>query len=95
VPNLGSSNSDVSSPNENMKQFLASHAWTRVPRDKLGKYSNLDVVYNLARGDTAHAFEPCKIGGLQNRDGAPVTACSQVRATSISNSLDTASASLK
>jgi hypothetical protein len=53
---------------DNAKNFLLDHAWTRVPVSKLGAVhlATLDVVYNLARGDTEHldkfCFNPVKRG---------------------------------
>jgi hypothetical protein len=55
------SHAGVPSPQEDMKKFIVSHAWTRVPADRLGGHASLDVVYNLARGDTAHSDNPCAI----------------------------------
>ncbi|KAF2789529.1 subtilisin-like protein, partial [Melanomma pulvis-pyrius CBS 109.77] len=51
----------VPAPDENMKEFIKSHAWTRVPLPLINPLSSLDVVYNLAHGDPAHAESPCAI----------------------------------
>lgn len=82
-------NPDVPRPREDIKKFLTAHAWTRIsenrlPNDHLGnRLDNLDVVYNLVRGDPAHADFPCAVG-FQRRGAEPVSACSLMRSTTIS-----------
>jgi len=66
--------SGIIRPNENMKKFIISHAWTRVPPERLLGRPNLDVVYNLARGDRAHSDNPCAISELGKR-AESVSAC--------------------
>lgn len=71
LPELSSTDPNFVGPNTNMKQFIRAHSWTRVQ----GGVS-IDVVYNLARGDTAHPGNPCAIGS-KKRDGEAVSACSR------------------
>ncbi|KAF2728537.1 subtilisin-like protein, partial [Polyplosphaeria fusca] len=57
--------SDIPTPEEDVKQYMVAHAWTRVPPAAYANppphwppITNLDVVYNLARGDPAHPDNP-------------------------------------
>jgi hypothetical protein len=60
-----------------MKEFIASHAWTRVqiplPEDQ--PFADLDVVYNLGYGDPAHSDDPCVIQ-IGKRAAGNASACS-------------------
>jgi hypothetical protein len=85
---------NVPSPADNMKQFIIAHAWTRVPADQIGGQPNLDVVYNLARGDGAHSDDPCAIG-FGKRGVEPVSACSRVQSSTSSRGVSTSTLSTR
>ncbi|KAH7411597.1 peptidase S8/S53 domain-containing protein [Phaeosphaeria sp. MPI-PUGE-AT-0046c] len=94
----------VPRPSEDIKKFLTAHAWTRIPQnmlpnDHLGnRLDNLNVVYNLARGDPAHtefpcAWSPLQVVSLRKRGVEPAAACSRMRSTTISQSVSTSTIS--
>jgi hypothetical protein len=72
-----------STPDDNMKQFIVSHAWTRVrlPLPDNQPFVELDVVYNLGHGDTAHIGNPCVID-FGKRAAENVSACSAMSTAS-------------
>jgi hypothetical protein len=75
---------------DNMKDFLLDHAWTRVPVSKLGavNLATLDVVYNLARGDTEHPNSLCTVdfGNNPVKRAESVSACSLAQSSTSSAS---------
>ncbi|EAT86668.2 hypothetical protein SNOG_05604 [Parastagonospora nodorum SN15] len=52
---------DIPKPDEHMKKFVVGHAWSRVSLDRRGGVLDLNVIYNLARGDTQHQDNPIGI----------------------------------
>ncbi|KAH8716869.1 peptidase S8/S53 domain-containing protein [Phaeosphaeriaceae sp. PMI808] len=101
VPGLnGLHRPGVPQPQDNIKQFVIEHAWTRVSNSQIGKLTSLDVIYNLARGDGMHTQNPCVIHfppfDLPNkRDIASVSACSAIQSYSSSRSLSVSAISSK
>lgn len=85
APNVGMMfHPDVPSPDVNMKKFIMAHAWTRVLRERLSGQPNLNVIYNLARGDPAHSESPCTYpepdpprdeGSGKEKRAEPMSAC--------------------
>ncbi|KAF2272251.1 uncharacterized protein EI97DRAFT_470584 [Westerdykella ornata] len=80
----------VPSPEEDIKKFLVAHAYPRVPLpaappEGWSSIPKLNVVYNLANGDTAHPESPCAIH-FPKRQDQNVTACSAI-STPISSTL--------
>jgi hypothetical protein len=86
----------VTSPQEDMKKFIVAHAWTRVPADKIRGQASLDVVYNLARGDTAHSDNPCAIQfpPFEKRAGESASACLLPQSAASSRSTPTSTISI-
>jgi hypothetical protein len=91
APGIGMINHpDVPRPDENIKKFILAHAWTRVPASRLGTFTSLDVVYNLAYGDTEHPQNPCAIQ-FGKRDTESALACSLLQSSTSSRSASTSS----
>ncbi|KAF1963807.1 subtilisin-like protein [Byssothecium circinans] len=94
-PGLGLlQNPNIPLPADDMKQFIVAHAWTRVPLP-LGEnvpYDNLNVIYNLARGDFGHPPPPC-IVDFGKRATESVSACSSPLPSSTSSFTSTSTPS--
>ncbi|KAF2011878.1 subtilisin-like protein [Aaosphaeria arxii CBS 175.79] len=76
---------DIPIPRDDMKKFMTSHAWTRVPREDFVTpplfwprvpIEHLNVPYNLARGDTFHPDIQCQIPFRKRGENKTATACS-------------------
>jgi hypothetical protein len=87
-----------------MKQFILAHAWSRVSPQQRNGLLSLDVIYNLARGDTKHppenpcgidfdpGFTPPQVGlsiSLGRRDTKTIVACSAIKSSESTATLTT------
>ncbi|KAH4116500.1 hypothetical protein HBH96_142430 [Parastagonospora nodorum] len=88
---------DIPKPDEHMKKFVVGHAWSRVSLDRRGGVLDLNVIYNLARGDTQHQDNPCAIQWGDNpvKRAESVSACSSSRSATSSVRMATSSISTR